>query len=292
MQVATLDLSKRTTSTSSGPILGIAGLRGDDRRRSQLPRRLRRSVPAGRSPGSLLPRRPEFVLNQAVGADRLPVMQRQQGQQRPLLGAADWHHHALLHRFELADRRTSMSPTIHPPAPSADRSHCSGVMSPVGAPQRRVSVTFRPQAQASRPTPRAAERKAMIEAQQLTKRYGETVAVDEVSFVVQSGRVTGFLGPGRGWQVDRDPDDPGPGHAEFGLRAGLPKVLSRPEQPAQVGRCATQREGDRRWPRAQPTISNGWRDGNSIDRRRCQRRARHRRARRGGGSRWGRSRSV
>ena len=35
----------------------------------------------------------------------------------------------------------------------------------------------------------------MIEAQQLTKRYGETVAVDEVSFVVQPGRVTGFLGP-------------------------------------------------------------------------------------------------
>ena len=35
----------------------------------------------------------------------------------------------------------------------------------------------------------------MIEAQHLTKRYGKTVAVDEVSFVVQPGRVTGFLGP-------------------------------------------------------------------------------------------------
>jgi ABC-2 type transport system ATP-binding protein len=35
----------------------------------------------------------------------------------------------------------------------------------------------------------------MIEAQHLTKRYGNTVAVDEVSFVVQPGRVTGFLGP-------------------------------------------------------------------------------------------------
>jgi len=35
----------------------------------------------------------------------------------------------------------------------------------------------------------------MIEVQQLTKRYGNTVAVDEVSFVVQPGRVTGFLGP-------------------------------------------------------------------------------------------------
>jgi ABC-2 type transport system ATP-binding protein len=35
----------------------------------------------------------------------------------------------------------------------------------------------------------------MIEAQHLTKRYGNTVAVDEVSFAVQPGRVTGFLGP-------------------------------------------------------------------------------------------------
>ena len=35
----------------------------------------------------------------------------------------------------------------------------------------------------------------MIEAKHLTKRYGKTVAVDEVSFTVRPGRVTGFLGP-------------------------------------------------------------------------------------------------
>ncbi|WAX55595.1 ATP-binding cassette domain-containing protein [Jatrophihabitans cynanchi] len=35
----------------------------------------------------------------------------------------------------------------------------------------------------------------MIEAVGLTKRYGETVAVDGLSFVVQPGVVTGFLGP-------------------------------------------------------------------------------------------------
>ena len=35
----------------------------------------------------------------------------------------------------------------------------------------------------------------MIEARHLTKRYGRTVAVDEVSFTVKPGRVTGFLGP-------------------------------------------------------------------------------------------------
>jgi ABC-2 type transport system ATP-binding protein len=35
----------------------------------------------------------------------------------------------------------------------------------------------------------------MIEAKHLTKRYGKTVAVDEVSFTIRPGRVTGFLGP-------------------------------------------------------------------------------------------------
>jgi ABC-2 type transport system ATP-binding protein len=35
----------------------------------------------------------------------------------------------------------------------------------------------------------------MIEAQHLTKRYGTAVAVDEASFAVRPGRVTGFLGP-------------------------------------------------------------------------------------------------
>lgn len=35
----------------------------------------------------------------------------------------------------------------------------------------------------------------MIEANQLTKRYGNTVAVDNVSFTAKPYRVTGFLGP-------------------------------------------------------------------------------------------------
>ncbi|GHF57441.1 ABC-2 type transport system ATP-binding protein [Amycolatopsis bartoniae] len=35
----------------------------------------------------------------------------------------------------------------------------------------------------------------MIEAQGLTKRYGRTLAVDNLSFSVEPGRVTGFLGP-------------------------------------------------------------------------------------------------
>ena len=35
----------------------------------------------------------------------------------------------------------------------------------------------------------------MIEARGLTKRYGDKVAVDNISFTVEPGTVTGFLGP-------------------------------------------------------------------------------------------------
>uniref|UniRef100_UPI0012F6D1F0 ATP-binding cassette domain-containing protein n=1 Tax=Actinoalloteichus spitiensis TaxID=252394 RepID=UPI0012F6D1F0 len=35
----------------------------------------------------------------------------------------------------------------------------------------------------------------MIEARGLTRRYGNKVAVDDLSFSVRPGRVTGFLGP-------------------------------------------------------------------------------------------------
>ena len=35
----------------------------------------------------------------------------------------------------------------------------------------------------------------MIEARELTKRYGDTIAVDSLSFTIAPGTVTGFLGP-------------------------------------------------------------------------------------------------
>ncbi len=35
----------------------------------------------------------------------------------------------------------------------------------------------------------------MIEARDLTKRFGDKVAVDHLSFTVEPGRVAGFLGP-------------------------------------------------------------------------------------------------
>src|SRR5579862_2834665 len=48
--------------------------------------------------------------------------------------------------------------------------------------------------------PRAKERNlrrepGMIEARGLSKRYGDKVAVDDLSFTIKPGRVTGFLGP-------------------------------------------------------------------------------------------------
>ena len=40
-----------------------------------------------------------------------------------------------------------------------------------------------------------AEPPGLIEARELTKRFGDKVAVDHLSFNVEPGRVTGFLGP-------------------------------------------------------------------------------------------------
>jgi ABC-2 type transport system ATP-binding protein len=46
-----------------------------------------------------------------------------------------------------------------------------------------------------RPPGRGPYRAGVIEVEHLTKRYGSTVAVDDLSFTVEPGRVTGFLGP-------------------------------------------------------------------------------------------------
>jgi ABC-2 type transport system ATP-binding protein len=45
------------------------------------------------------------------------------------------------------------------------------------------------------PNPEKPKANPMIEVTNLTKRFGGTIAVDDVSFTVQPGRVTGFLGP-------------------------------------------------------------------------------------------------
>lgn len=47
----------------------------------------------------------------------------------------------------------------------------------------------------------------MIELEGLTKRYGEKVAVNNLTFTVRPGIVTGFLGPNGSRQVHDDADD-------------------------------------------------------------------------------------
>src|SRR5580765_2254590 len=53
----------------------------------------------------------------------------------------------------------------------------------------------RPPSLSTRGAPTPLLSAAVIEARGLTKRYGATVAVDDLSFTVPPGRVTGFLGP-------------------------------------------------------------------------------------------------
>ena len=64
----------------------------------------------------------------------------------------------------------------------------------------------------------------MIEATELTKRYGDKTAVDGLSFTVRPGVVTGFLGPNGAGQVDHDADDP---RARRARRAGQVLVDGR-----------------------------------------------------------------
>ena len=54
----------------------------------------------------------------------------------------------------------------------------------------------------------------MIEVRNLTKRYGETLAVDHLSFDVKPGVVTGFLGPNGAGRVDHDAPDPRAGRSD------------------------------------------------------------------------------
>jgi ABC-type hemin transport system ATPase subunit len=57
----------------------------------------------------------------------------------------------------------------------------------------------------------------MIEAHELTKRYGDTTAVHSLSFTIAPGTVTGFLGP-NGAGKSTTADDHGTGPADVGHR--------------------------------------------------------------------------
>ena len=47
----------------------------------------------------------------------------------------------------------------------------------------------------------------MIEVENLSKRYGDKLAIDGLDFVVQPGIVTGFLGPSGCKQVSQKKED-------------------------------------------------------------------------------------
>ena len=58
----------------------------------------------------------------------------------------------------------------------------------------------------------------MIEVRGLTKRYGDTLVVDDLTFEVRPGVVTGFLGPNGArksttMRIIMGPDHPTAGHA-------------------------------------------------------------------------------
>ena len=102
----------------------------------------------------------------------------------------------------------------------------------------------------------------MIEAVHLTKRYGDVTAVDDLSFQIKPGQVTGFLGPNGAGKTTTmrmilglDAPDHRFGHHQ---RPGLP----RPPRPAHGGRRPARRQSrPRRAQRLQPppvlAASNG-----------------------------------
>src|SRR5687768_37816 len=76
----------------------------------------------------------------------------------------------------------------------------------------------------------------MIEAHELTKRYGDTTAVHSLSFTIAPGTVTGFLGPNGRRQVHDHADDHGTGPADVGHRHRQRQALPAAPCPATGGR--------------------------------------------------------
>ncbi|MGK5169775.1 ATP-binding cassette domain-containing protein [Geodermatophilus sp. CPCC 205761] len=99
----------------------------------------------------------------------------------------------------------------------------------------------------------------MIEVRGLTKRYGDVLAVDDLSFDVEPGRVTAFLGPnGAGksttMRMVLGPDRPTSGEA---LVSGRPSRRS-PSRCARSVRCSTRA---RSTPAAATSVAVGHRRG-------------------------------
>jgi ABC-2 type transport system ATP-binding protein len=73
----------------------------------------------------------------------------------------------------------------------------------------------------------------MIEVEQLTKRYGKTLAVEDLSFAVQPGTITGFLGPNGAGKSTTLRSIVGLVHPTSGRTAVLGKPYRELDRPAQ-----------------------------------------------------------
>jgi ABC-2 type transport system ATP-binding protein len=73
----------------------------------------------------------------------------------------------------------------------------------------------------------------VIEVEQLTKRYGKTLAVEDLSFTVQPGTITGFLGPNGAGKSTTLRSIVGLVHPTSGRTAVLGKAYRELDRPAQ-----------------------------------------------------------
>jgi hypothetical protein len=75
----------------------------------------------------------------------------------------------------------------------------------------------------------------MIEAQHVSKHYGRAVAVDDVSFVVQPGRMTGFLATACGSRTERRRSAPEPAIRDRSPPSIWAHVLGHGSAPPSAG---------------------------------------------------------
>ena len=109
----------------------------------------------------------------------------------------------------------------------------------------------------------------MIEVRGLTKRYGDKLAVDDLTFTVRPGIVTGFLGPNGAGKSTTMRMILGPGRADrrarrpstAGRTASTPRRCTRPAPCWRPGRptpAAAPTTTCWRWPRPAASAGRGW----------------------------------
>ena len=98
----------------------------------------------------------------------------------------------------------------------------------------------------------------MIEAEGLSKRYGDTLAVDNLTFSVAPGKITGFLGPNGAGKTTTMRMILGLDRPTAGRVTVDGKPFDHADQPMRRGRRAAGRKGcARRTERLQPPALPG-----------------------------------